>query len=93
MSARAALLPPPEVHFFLVGIPLGQASNRMDRYVRAGASPDEPDPWVRVPGQPGRSRAVRRFQTRGEGEAWAEARRRLKGTRCRVVACRGPEVT
>lgn len=82
----------PIVYFFLVGIGarVGMAMG-IDRYVRRNATPDELDPWVRISCQPGRSREVHRF-TEAEGKAWAAERKKLKGTHCRVVASRGPEI-
>ena len=86
------LLHTPEVHFFLVGLSTHSRALGLERVVRNGATPNDADPWVRVPGQMGRSRDVQRFWSKGEAEAWAKARLRLKGTKCRVVPCRGPVI-
>lgn len=90
-ATRGRLKPgEPSETFYLVGIPNGQSTNGMDRYVRKGASPDEHDPWVRVPGQAARSPEVHRFTSEAEARAWIEERRKQRGTKCRAVMMRGP---
>lgn len=80
----------PKISFFLVHVADASGSHIGGRYVRQGALFDEPDPWVKVVGWPGRDPMVHRFETAESADRWKRARFSLKRTMCRVLATSGP---